>query len=60
MDINDASFNTDGRLFKLVENARMYCLIEEMERCTLEPSIDELLDEIHEYFEYGIVPMDMD
>jgi len=60
MDINHASFNTDGRLFKLIENARMYCLIEEMARCTLDPSFDQLLDEVHEYFEHGIEPMDTD
>jgi hypothetical protein len=61
MDINNASFNTDGRLVKMVENARMYCLISEMARMTLnEPDIFELAEEIHEYFEYGIEPMDTD
>ena len=59
MDINTATFNTDGRLFKLVENARMYCLIEEMSRCSLEPSIDELLDEIANYFNDEAEPMEI-
>lgn len=48
MDINDAA----GRLFKMVE---------EMSQMTLnEPDIFELAEEIHEYFEYGIEPMDID
>jgi len=48
MDIN----NMDGSLFNLVE---------EMARMTLnEPDIFELAEEIHEYFEYGIEPMDTD
>jgi hypothetical protein len=57
MDIND----TSSRFFKMVETARMYCLIEEMSRMSLnEPDIFELADEIRDYFDDEAEPMDTD